>query len=48
MKLDGVLLYLVVMSVCRLCISYSYIDMVIVVVHDIMVCGRYGHALIIW
>jgi len=25
---------------------YTYIDMVIVVVHDVMVCGRYGHALI--
>jgi len=25
---------------------YAYIDMIIVVVHEIMVCGWYGHALI--
>ena len=26
--------------------NYAYIDMVIVFVHEIMVCGWYGHALI--
>jgi len=52
-KIDGVVVGCVChecMSIMHcLCMSmliccYAYIDTVIVVVHDIMVCGWYGHA----
>jgi len=35
------------MNVCCAYVDYAHIDLVIVVVHEVMVCGEYGHALII-
>jgi len=34
------------MHACRTYVDYEYIDMVIVIMHEVMVCGRYGNALI--
>jgi len=31
---------------CRTYVDYAYIHMVIVVMHEVTVCGQYGHALI--
>ena len=55
-NVDGVVLgcgchecMLVMHWLCMLVLicCYTYIDMVIVVVNKVMVCGRYGHALIV-
>jgi len=39
-------LYVLCMHVCCTYVDYAYIDMVIIVMHEVMLCGRYGHALI--
>jgi len=40
-------LYAMCMNVCHTYVDYAHIDIMIVVVHEVMVCGRYGHALVI-
>lgn len=39
-------LYVLCIHPCHTYLDYAYIDMVIVVVHEVMVCRRYGHDLI--
>ena len=39
-------LYVLCMHACHPYVDYSYIDMGVVVMHEVSMCGYYGHALI--